>query len=428
MSTCAPASFVPHAEALARAERGLRELAAARRDRWYPAFHIASDGGWINDPNGLSYFGGRWHVFYQLHPFGPQWGPMHWGHVSSADLVTWRREPVALAPSLEVERAGVYSESAVVGDDGRLRLFYTAHRWRNGRDEADGNQEVQCAACSTDGTRFEKLGVVVDNPDDLRDFRDPKVLRRDGRWYMVVGRRSPDRRGEIVLYASDDLDRWSWAGVLYRHPDPRVYMIECPDLFCLRAPGGDERWVLFLSAMRSQAPADGADGASKGEKNDEGAAAHDHVDTSGYLVGTWQPGEPFRPEGPARPLDRGGSLYAPQTMEAPDGRRLMVGWMRPDGALDVQDDNWCGQLSVPRELALGDNGTLRSVLARELAALRGPARELGPLALGAEEALTLTDDARTAEVALSAPLGAATLRPSRWRRTWPRTAPARASS
>ena len=80
-----------HAEALKRAEAGVAALAATRNDRWYPVFHIASDGGWINDPNGLCFYGGRWHVFYQLHPYGTQWGPMHWGHVSSSDMVTWRR-------------------------------------------------------------------------------------------------------------------------------------------------------------------------------------------------------------------------------------------------------------------------------------------------------------------------------------------------
>lgn len=102
-----------HAQALIRAEAGVAALAARRSDRWYPQFHIASDGGWINDPNGLCYYHGRWHVFYQLHPYGTQWGPMHWGHVSSEDMVTWRREPVALAPSLEQDRDGVDRKSVV---------------------------------------------------------------------------------------------------------------------------------------------------------------------------------------------------------------------------------------------------------------------------------------------------------------------------
>ena len=84
---------------LARAEAAVEELAAGRGDRWYPRTHIAANAGWINDPNGLCHFAGRYHVYFQHHPYSAQWGPMHWGHVSSADLVTWRHEPIALAPT-----------------------------------------------------------------------------------------------------------------------------------------------------------------------------------------------------------------------------------------------------------------------------------------------------------------------------------------
>ena len=110
-----------HAEQLSLAEAGVSALETTRNDRWYPKFHIASNGGWINDPNGLCRYNGRWHVFYQLHPHGTQWGPMHWGHVSSDNMVDWHREPIAFAPSLEQERHGVFSGSAVIGDDERRR-------------------------------------------------------------------------------------------------------------------------------------------------------------------------------------------------------------------------------------------------------------------------------------------------------------------
>lgn len=371
------ASFAPHEQALARAERGVAELAAARRDRWYPTFHVASPGGWINDPNGLCFFDGRWHAFYQLHPFGTQWGPMHWGHASSADLACWRSEPVALAPSLVAERAGVYSGSAVTGPDGLLYVFYTAHRWRNGRNEDEGNLEVQCLATSADGIRFEKRGVVVENPEGLRDFRDPKVWRQGGAWLMVVGRRSPDGRGEIVLYRSEDLLAWRPEGVLYRHPDPSVYMLECPDLFELEAPGGARRWALCFSAMGAR-----PDG-----------YRFRNFNNAGYLVGAWQPGGPFVPEGDFRPLDWGQNFYAPQTLGAPDGRRILMGWMSPNGgALPTQGDGWCGQLTVPRELSLTSDGELRCAPARELDALWGPARELGALELAADEELVVEKD------------------------------------
>ena len=350
------APFASHERALARAEQGVAELGAARRDRWYPAYHVASPGGWINDHNGLCHFNGRWHAFFQLHPFGTQWGPMNWGHASSADLAHWRPEPVALAPSLVAERAGVYSVSTVVDDSGQLCVLYTAHRWRNGHNEDEGNLEVQCLATSTDGIRFEKCGVVVDNPDGLRDFRDPKVWRQDGRWQMVVGRRAADDREEIVLFGSSDLRRWDYEGVLYRHPDEHAYMLECPDLFELALADGTRRWVLCFSAMGAQL---------RGYR-------FRNFNNAGYLVGTWRPGEPFVPEGDFQPLDWGQNFYAPQTFEAPGGRRILMGWMSPNGgALPNQVDGWCGQLTVPRELSLGSNGTLRCVPASELEALWG---------------------------------------------------------
>ena len=117
--------------------------------RWYPKFHIASNGGWINDPNGLCFYKGRWHVFYQLHPYGTQWGPMHWGHVSSADMVNWKREPIMFAPSLEEEKDGVFSGSAVIGDDGKLKFYYTGHRWAKARTTPAATGRYRCSPNQT---------------------------------------------------------------------------------------------------------------------------------------------------------------------------------------------------------------------------------------------------------------------------------------
>ena len=88
-------------EQIEKAEAAVHELLENRKDRWYPTFHIAPLAGWMNDPNGLSFFNDRYQVYFQHNPYSPVWGPMHWGHVSSSDLVTWRREPIAFAPSVE---------------------------------------------------------------------------------------------------------------------------------------------------------------------------------------------------------------------------------------------------------------------------------------------------------------------------------------
>ena len=126
-------------------------------------------------------------------------------------------------------------------------------------------------------------------------------------------------------------------------------------------------------------------------------------------MGTWRPGEPFVPEGDFRPLDWGQNFYAPQTFEAPGGRRILMGWMSPNGgALPNQVDGWCGQLTVPRELSLGSNGTLRCVPASELEALWGPARETDPLELGPNEELTVEKALGAGRIDLTIDLGAST--------------------
>lgn len=352
----AAASHV-HADALERAAAANTALLATRDDRWYPTFHIAAPAGWINDPNGLIHFQGRYHVYFQHHPAGTDWGTMHWGHVSSEDLVTWRREPLALAPSLEADRDGIFSGSAVEDEDGTLAVLYTGHRWNNGTDDSGGVTQVQCLATSEDGVRFTKHGTVIEAPQDVLDFRDPKVWRQDGTWWLVAGAQSTDHRGQVRLYRSEDLREWTFATVLFEDPDPSVYMLECPDLF----PLGD-RWVLTYCPMTTARPAGYA-----------GRNGHN----AGYVIGDWAPGEQFRTAAEYRPADWGHTYYAPQSFEAPDGRRLQLGWM---GGFTLPlasqaEDGWSGQLSVPRELTLGEDLRLRALPVAELATLRDSAGE-----------------------------------------------------
>lgn len=239
-------------EQLEKAEAGVAKLLEGRNDRWYSTFHIAAAAGWINDPNGLIYFKGRYHVYFQHHPYSTVWGTMHWGHVSSEDMVTWRREPIAFAPSIEADRDGVFSGCAVVSDDGdTLYVYYTGHR--DGADaggqsfEAEQGSEaeqVQCLATSTDGVTFEKRGVVIPAPEGVSDFRDPKVWKMDGTWYMVLGVRSLENRGQMWLYTSTNMVDWEFDSILFEDPDPAVFMAECPDMF----PVGD-KWALAYSPM-----------------------------------------------------------------------------------------------------------------------------------------------------------------------------------
>lgn len=376
-------------EQLARAEAGVADLLQRRNDRWYPTFHIAAKAGWINDPNGLVFADGRYHVFFQHNPFSAEHASMHWGHVSSEDMVTWEREPIALAPSVEADRDGVFSGSAVVADDGTLVAYYTGHRWRNGVDEADGNLQVQCMATSHDGVTFEKQGVVVEGPPELPHFRDPKVWRMGETWYMVFGACSAENRGQVWLYTSNDMTTWTFDRILFEDPDPDAFMLECPDVF----PLGD-RWVLIYCPM--------------GPKPDGYRARNQH--NAGYVVGNWAPGEDFEQLTEFRPLDWGHQFYAPQTFEAPDGRRIMYGWM---GAFDVPQppqltDGWTGQLTVARELALDADDHLRSFPIGEIDRLRQGTRDLGAFALDRHETELLLEDGPSVEIELEVDLAAST--------------------
>ena len=384
-----------HNESLRRAAAANDKLRATRKDRWYPTFHIAAPAGWINDPNGLSHFNGRYQVFFQHHPSSPEWGPMHWGHVSSSDLIHFRREPIALAPSLEADRDGVFSGSAVTGPDGELEVFYTGHRWRNGVNEDDGNLQVQCRATSRDGVHFDKHGTVVEAPAELAHFRDPKVFRRGDDWLMVFGACSADNRGQVMLYRSSDLADWEFDRVLFEDPNPDVFMLECPDVFPLTTPDGREVWALLYCPM-------GLDPVGHDHRNDH---------TSGYVIGEWPEGGDFHPMTGFRDLDQGNEFYAPQTFAAPDGRRVLFGWMGSftvPAAPQTGGDGWFGQLTVPREMSVTDDLRLEATPVAEVGQLRGETLfEAGEVNVGVNDSVELAADAGPCEIRLTVDRAAA---------------------
>lgn len=386
-----------HAEELAKAEAGVAELAAKRNNRWYPKFHIASNGGWVNDPNGLCFYKGRWHVFYQLHPYGTQWGPMHWGHVSSTDMITWKREPVMFAPSLEQEKNGVFSGSAVIGDDGELRFYYTGHRWANGVDGSGGEWQVQMYATPDNDelTSATKHGMIVDCPRDKVDshFRDPKVWKTGDTWYMTFGVCSAERRGQMWLYTSEDMVEWTFKRVLFEHPDPDVWMLECPDFFPIKDKDGNEKWVIGFSAM----------GAKKS------AFMNRNVNNAGYMIGTWEPGGEFKPETEFRLWDCGHNFYAPQSFTAEDGRQIMYGWMSPFAQpIPMENDGWCGNLTLPREITLGEDGDVHTAPCAEVEGYRENTVEHGEIALSFNEEKVICDDAEAVEIEMVIDLDAST--------------------
>lgn len=298
--------------------------------------HLEPSKGWMNDPNGLCFFKGRYHAFFQHYPYAPKWGPMHWGHAVSTDLIHWKELPIALAPDMPYEDAGgCFSGSAVVKDE-KLYLFYASVSHALG--------QTQSLAVSEDGVTFHKYEgnpLLPDPPaDGSRDFRDPKVSFFDGCYHMVCGT-GKNGVGKVVHYTSGDLFHWTYRGVLI---EAARYgpVLECPDFFKL-----DGNYILLFSQM--------------------GLEAH----SAKFLVGEFD-GERFFAKSEQSP-EAGPQFYAPQSFEAPDGRRIVIGWLYGWNKPLDQGADTAGALTIPRELRLVD-GKLRMF----------PVREAVPLLTGSD--------------------------------------------
>ncbi len=306
---------------------------APYREALRPQFHFTSRRGWLNDPNGLVWHDGTYHLFYQHNPYGWDWGNMHWGHATSPDLVRWTERPIALYPREYGDWA--FSGSAVVdrantsgfGSGGKPPLVaaYTS----TGRGE--------CILFSLDEGRT--WAEYAGNPVVRHQGRDPKLIWHapTSRWVMAVYDEEGGRRS-IAFHTSPDLKSWTFAS--------RVDgFYECPDLFELPVEGSPDqsRWVLSA-----------ADGA--------------------YLLGRFD-GRDFRPDSPAKYKLWHGDYYAAQTYsDTPGGRRVQVGWAR-EVAMPGMPFNQ--QMTLPHELTLRPTPDGLRLAARpvpELATLRTRSR------------------------------------------------------
>lgn len=182
-----------------------------------PAFHVSPYVGWMNDPNGFSYYQGEYHLFYQYNPYDTHWDSMHWGHVVSKDLLHWEYLPAALAPDEDYDKIGCFSGSAIELDDGRQLLMYTAVDHETLEDGSKRDIQTQAVAVGDgrDYVKYKKNPVLTekDLPEGASkvDFRDPKIWKgKDGNFYCVIGSRPADGSGQILLYRSANGFDWEF--------------------------------------------------------------------------------------------------------------------------------------------------------------------------------------------------------------------------
>lgn len=308
-----------------------------------PLFHLTPYTGWMNDPNGFSFYNNKYHLFYQYNPYDTKWDSMHWGHAVSNDMLRWEYLPAVLAPDAEYDSSGCFSGSAVELPNGKQLLMYTGvHKEKGVKKEL----QTQCIAVGN-GLDYEKypLNPVLSAeslPKGLSpyDFRDPKIWKdNDDSYKCVVGAYKENRNGAVLLFSSDDALKWNFCGTLAESDNKSGKMWECPDFFEL----GDKN-VLVLSSQDMK-----ADGYKDFDKN--GVF---------YMLGKYtESSNNFSIEYSA-PVDYGKDFYAPQTAVMPDGRRVMVGWLQNWSTVSKyrnKDFKWIGQMSLPRELFI-DKGKL----------------------------------------------------------------------
>lgn len=328
-----------------------------------PEYHLLPRHNWMNDPNGPIWWKGRYHLFYQLNPHSAVWGDMHWGHAMSTDMVHWRHESIALAPTAGgPDSDGCFSGSAVLAD-GTPTFIYT------GVESAppdqvtlhDGNdklREVQILATAADESllRWNKLPapVIATPPKGMTvtGFRDPCIWREGDGWYLGIGSGERGKGGCVLLYRSQDLRHWEYLhklaegkpnGKIAANPCDSGEMWECPDF--LEVNG---QHCLFYS-------------------------------TEGKVI--WTTGD-YDPQAHRFTPQRNGVLdhgayYAPKSFLAPDGRRILWGWIRetrPQSEFSAA--GWAGAMSLPRVLTVGKQGQLEMQPAREIESLRGPAEHV----------------------------------------------------
>ncbi len=334
-----------------------RKQVAADPDRL--KIHLMPETGWMNDPNGLCQFKGEYHIYYQYTPFEPTGELKLWGHYKTRDFISYEQCQPVLFPDSDEDAHGVYSGSAFC-EGGKIHFFYTGNVKLFDRPDYDyinsGRVSNTMYVTSEDGMHFSEKKRLMTNSDYPADIsahvRDPKIIKREDGYYMVLGARDKDSKGLVLVYRSDDLINWNYHGRITTE-NAFGYMWECPDLFeldgqlCLICcPQGVEKqgydyWNVHQCVF---IPLD-----------------YD------FRPGTYV----LKSMDCIQMVDRGFDFYAPQTFEDQQGRRILIGWMGiPDADYTnpTAEKGWQHALTIPRQLHVRD-GKLYQEPLKELEAL-----------------------------------------------------------
>ncbi|MEQ8881594.1 MAG: glycoside hydrolase family 32 protein [Cyclobacteriaceae bacterium] len=310
--------------------------------KFRPVYHFTPPSQWMNDPNGMVYYDGEYHLFYQHYPDSNVWGPMHWGHAVSTDLVSWEHLPIALYPD---ELGYIFSGSAVIdhqntsgfgtSENPPMIAIYTYHE-PIGAKNKEIDYQTQGIAYSLDKgrtwTKYQENPVIA-NPG-IRDFRDPKVswMPEFEKWVMILA-----VKDHVNIYSSPDLKSWTKESEFGQEIGAHGGVWECPDLFKLTDQNGAEKWVMLVS-INPGGPMGGS--------------------ATQYFTGDFDGTTFTLSDDEIRWIDHGADNYAGVTwsnIPDEDGRRLFLGWMSNwQYANIVPTYEWRSAMTVPRELILRD--------------------------------------------------------------------------
>ena len=325
-------------------------LEKSKNDNWKPIYHIHPEFGLLNDPNGLAYFNGYYHLFHQWYPYGTTHGMKHWAHLKSKNLVEWTREEVALIPTEDYEAHGAYSGTSIEIDN-KLYLYYTG----NIKLDKMNRSSNQCLAIMDGDDNIQKHpsnALIEGVPQGYTGHvRDPKVFKKNDQYYMILGAQRLDETGTFIVYQSPNGIEWKLLGelILKNFNQEFGYMWECPDYAQI-----DGKDLLVFSPQGIE---------PQGEK-------YKNLFNVTYVIGKLDiENLTFEVES-FDEFERGFDFYATQMFKGKEEQTLLLAWAGL-GEFEYPTDEfgWAHCLTFPREITIKDNKVIQFP-AKELELLR----------------------------------------------------------